>query len=360
MLCTDVHAVTDTAASSVVINADTLEIIYQNDPFTKRSMASTTKIMTALLLAESGRLDETIRCTAEMVTVEGSALGLRAGDLITARDLLYGIMLVSGNDAANVCACFLAGSPEKFAVMMNERAAELGLGSTNFVTPSGLDADDHYTTAYDLAVLTAHALKNDEFAAACSAKTASVSFGDPLGKYTVSNHNRLLRSYEGCIGVKTGYTKKSGRCLVSAARRDGKTVIAVTLNDPNDWRDHASMLDHGFERLECKTFTSSEYSPRLELIGSKSQAVDLKFDGITVASLPENQDKFSLQLCLPDYIFAPVERGRTVGRAIVTFDGKTVAEAPVYTLTAEQASEPRQKSFPDRVSEYFRFIIKSF
>ena len=206
-----VGAISDTSASSVVINADTLEVIYSNNPNQKRPMASTTKIMTGLLLCESGRLDEEIECTAEMVTVEGSAMGLRAGDKISGRDLLFGLMLMSGNDAANVTAHFLAENTEDFAKLMNEKAKGLGLLNTSFVTPSGLDADEHYTTAFDLAKLTAYALKNEEFKAAVSSYNASVSFGNPKQKYTIKNHNRLLKEYEGCIGIKTGFTKKSGR-----------------------------------------------------------------------------------------------------------------------------------------------------
>ncbi len=352
-------AVTDTSSSSVVLNADTLEIIYQNDPYAKRSMASTTKIMTALLLAESGRLDEIICCSAKMVTVEGSAMGLKAGDYISARDLMYGILLMSGNDAANVCAYFLSGGIEEFAKTMNSKAKELGLHSTNFVTPSGLDADEHYTTAYDLAVLTAYALKNEEFAKACASSTATVKFGNPMVKYTITNHNRLLKTYEGCIGVKTGFTKKSGRCLVSAARRDGATVIAVTLNDPNDWRDHASLLDYGFNSL-----SKTEFSPDVELktqvIGGKRDVVCLAYDDISVFGLSQNFDKFELTVSVPDYVFAPIDKGEVIGKASVVYEGRTVTSVNICARDSIEAKKQPQKSFNEKVSEFIMLMIKSF
>lgn len=354
------YAVTDTSESSIVINADTLEIIYQNNAYAKRSMASTTKIMTALLLAESGRLDEIITCTAEMVSVEGSAMGLKAGDKISARDLMYGILLMSGNDAANVCAFFISGSVEEFAKLMNGKAKELGLSSTNFVTPSGLDADEHYTTAHDLAVLTAYALKNDDFAKACSSYSATVHFGDPMVKYTITNHNRLLKSYEGCIGVKTGFTKKSGRCLVSAAERDGKKVIAVTLNDPNDWRDHASLLDYGFEKLCSSTFTSDGNELSLPVLCGENDVLKLDFDDMVVSALSENLDKLKLSVILPDYIFAPVERGTAIGKAIVTYEGRTVAQTPVYTSEQIAAQDPQVKTVGQRIKEFVLLMFKSF
>ncbi len=358
VLQTETLALSDTSSASVVLNADTLEVLYQNNPDEKRSMASTTKIMTGLLLAESGRLDEIIECTAKMVTVEGSALGLRAGDRITARDLLYGLMLVSGNDAANTAAYFLSGSTEEFANLMNNRAKELGLKNTNFVTPSGLDADEHYTTAYDLAVLTAHALKNEEFRKACSAKTATVSFGNPMVKYTVSNHNRLLKSYDGCIGVKTGYTKKSGRCLVSAAQRENVTVIAVTLNDPNDWKDHTSMLDYGFERLRRVTFSCDDLSLKTELLGGTLASVPLSFDDIVISSLPENEEKLELSVDCAEYLFAPVCQGQTVGKATVSFNGTIVAETDIYISSSVEADSPRELSEKEKIIKFLSMMFR--
>ena len=236
------------AASAVVIGGDTGEIIYSYNANTRLSMASTTKIMTGLILCERGNLDREIIVTAPMVAVEGSSMGLRAGDKISLRDLLYGLMLASGNDAANAIAIALGGTIEGFADMMNEKAAELGLKNTHFVTPSGLDADGHYTTAYELALIAKCALENEEFAKAVSTKNITLSYG--TGQHYLSNHNRLLSSVDGVVGVKTGYTKKSGRCLVTAYKNDGKFIICVTLNDPNDWADHKALINIGVSAIE--------------------------------------------------------------------------------------------------------------
>lgn len=351
-------ALSESSASSVVINADTLEIIYEKDAYSRRSMASTTKIMTGLILAESGRLTETVVCSKRAVSVEGSSMGLRAGDKITAQDLLYGLMLMSGNDAANVIAEFIAGSNEKFAELMNKRSKELGLSDTNFITPSGLDDAEHYTTAYDLAKLTAYALKNNYFYDACSKSQVSVSFGNPPVKYTISNHNRLLKEYEGCVGVKTGFTKKSGRCLVSAAERDGKRIIAVTLKDPDDWRDHKELLDYGFEMLTTATF-KCENTITVPIVNADS-VCKIFFDDIEVSVLEQNIDKLSLKITKPDYIFSPIEEGDTVGRAEVCFNGDVVAVTKLYVINGVLPTEYKKPSAKERIFLVFRNMIKTF
>lgn len=235
-------AIGTSAKAAILINGDTGEVIYEQNADTRLPMASTTKIMTALMLCEYGRFDREITVTAEMLRVEGSSMGLLPGDRVDLRDLLYGMLLASGNDAANVTAYVLGGNIDKFVRMMNQRAQELGLVNTHFETPSGLDGDEHYTTARDLARLAMFAMKNEEFRTAASSKTATLEYGNPPYRRTLSNHNKLLKIFDGAVGVKTGFTKKSGRCLVSAAQRDGKFVIAVTLNDPNDWEDHKELL----------------------------------------------------------------------------------------------------------------------
>ena len=188
------------AASAILIKADTGDILMEKNAYARMPMASTTKIMTALLVAERGNLEDTLVTTREMVTVEGSSMGLQAGDTVSYHDLLYGMLLASGNDAANTAAIAIGGSLTGFADLMNQKAAELGLTSTHFVTPSGLDDPDHYTTAYDLARLAAYAMENPDFAAAASSKTANLCYGNPPYKRTLSNHHKLLNRYEGCLG----------------------------------------------------------------------------------------------------------------------------------------------------------------
>lgn len=243
------------ARAAALIDVDDGRVLYEKNANERLPMASTTKIMTALVALESASLDTVVTVHPDAVGVEGSSVYLTAGERLTLGELLYALMLSSANDAAVAIAIALGGSVERFAEMMNECAARLGLLNTSFKNPHGLDAEGHYTTALELARLTAHALKNDDLRRIVSSYKQEIS--GPSGKRLLVNHNRLLRSYEGCIGVKTGYTKRTGRCLVSAAERDGLTLVAVTLNDGDDWRDHTAMLDYGFEFFERVTLARS-------------------------------------------------------------------------------------------------------
>ena len=206
-------------------------------------IASTTKIMTGLLVCEAGELDRTVTVPDAAVGLEGSSMYLKKDETLTRRDLLYGMMLHSGNDAALTLAISVSGSEGAFVRQMNLRARALGLTQTHFANPHGLDSGENYSTALDLAHLAQAALQNAQLRAVVSTKTAVCA-----GR-TLTNHNKLLWRYDGCIGVKTGYTRHAGRILVSAAERDGRMLIAVTISDPDDWRDHTALLDYGFAVL---------------------------------------------------------------------------------------------------------------
>ncbi|MDE7278802.1 MAG: D-alanyl-D-alanine carboxypeptidase [Oscillospiraceae bacterium] len=218
------------AKAAILIDAQTGTVIAEKNERQRLPMASTTKIMSALLLLESGDLDTQFKVDNNAIMVEGSSMGLCEDDIVTKRTLCYGMLLPSGNDAANQTAVMLAGSTEKFAEMMNSRAKEIGLEDTNFVTPSGLHDENHYSTAYDMAVLTREALKNEDFREICGTKRAKLKFGNPPYERWLVNTNKLLTMYDACIGVKTGFTDEAGRCLVSAAEKNGVTLICVTLN----------------------------------------------------------------------------------------------------------------------------------
>ena len=215
------------------------------------SIASTTKIMTALLTLElgEGQLDEPFNVGDE-VKVEGSALGIKPGAEVTLRLLAWGMLLSSGNDAAAAAAMRLGGSFEGFAALMNERAKEIGMENTVFVTPSGLDAENQGSCAKDLALLACEALQNPDFRDICEETNGHMTVGGV--EYWMTNHNRLLKEYDGCIGIKTGFTDSAGRCLVSAAEKDGAVMVSVVLHDPNDWTDSKTLLDWGFSQLQTK------------------------------------------------------------------------------------------------------------
>lgn len=298
------------ASAAVVINGDTGNVIYSKNSNARLPMASTTKIMTALLLCENGDLDKEIVTTKEMVTVEGSSMGLLEGDTVSFRSLLYGMMLASGNDAANTTAIALGGSVENFVEMMNEKAQSLGLENTHFETPSGLDGKSHYTTAYELAILARYALQNPDFAEAVSSKSATLTYGNPPYRRTLTNHNRLLKTYDDIVGVKTGFTKKAGRCLVSAAKKDGKFVICVTLHDPDDWADHRKLLDIGLESLESVTVKPDKRKLKICVLGAKSK--DITVD-IKETNLYLSDEDISCDIEVCPVIFAPLECGEKIG-----------------------------------------------
>ena len=234
------------AHAAVLYDPVTGTVLFEKNSREILPMASTTKIMTALLAFESDLVDAPVTVTEEMTAVEGSSMGLKPGDVLPLRELARGMMMASGNDGANAVALFLGETAEGFAEMMNARAAEIGMKQTCFVTPSGLDAEGHGSTAYDMALLAAEAMRCPAFSETVGQYSLLVDFLEPEKRVRYDNHNRLLHMYEGCSGIKTGFTKKAGRCLVSSAERDGVALICVTLNAPDDWNDHTVLYDYGF------------------------------------------------------------------------------------------------------------------
>ena len=232
------------ATAAILMDADSGEVLYEKDTGRRMRIASTTKIMTALVALERAKLTDTITVTASHM-VEGSSMYLKPGETVTVEELLYGLLLCSGNDAALALAdC--CGGLDAFVQAMNEKAAALGMKDTSFANPNGLDDENHYSTARDMAVLAAYAAEDPTFRRICSTKTATV------GGRSMTNHNKLLRQIEGCIGMKTGYTKAAGRTLVSCAERQGRRLVAVTLCDGNDWADHKTLYEMGFATYETK------------------------------------------------------------------------------------------------------------
>ena len=349
-------ALSTSAKGAILINGDTGEVIYQHNADVKLPMASTTKIMTALLLCENGDFNREITVTAEMLRVEGSSMGLLAGDRVTFHDLLYGLMLASGNDAANVVAFVLGGTVNGFVNMMNRKGRELGLENTNFVTPSGLDGEEHYTTARDLANLARYAMQMEEFAKAAASKSAVLNYGNPPYRRSLTNHNKLLQSFEGAVGVKTGFTKKSGRCLVSAAKRDGKYVIAVTLNDPDDWLDHKNMLSYGLEAIKQTEILPETAEYEIPVIGGKTSSVSVKVEPYIVNSL--ETEGFTCEINLPRFVYAPVKAGDKLGSAVYR-KNDTVIEKVALSAKNEVDSVKYRKRATEKIFENIKYIFKS-
>lgn len=344
------------AKAAVLISADTGEIIYSVNCDEKLPMASTTKIMTTMLCLESGNLYEEFEVDSNAIMVEGSSMGLQQGDIVTKYALCCGMLLPSGNDAANATAVKLAGSLEDFAVMMNDKAQELGLSRTWFVTPSGLEGEGHGSSAYDMAILAREALKNDIFREICSSSSMKVEFGNPPYTRWLKNTNKLLTMYDGVYGVKTGFTDEAGRCLVSACERDGVDMICVTLNDRNDWNDHMAMYDYGFETVKNIELDIPE-DLSLHLAGGETDRLSLTTGDkpIEITTLSAEKNDFEYQVISAPFVYAPVKAGDEVAQLSITYNGREVRRIPLYSESDAPVKmlkkAPEKKSFFRKISE---------
>ncbi len=351
------------AKAAVVICADTLEVVYSKNMNERHSMASTTKIMTSLLALEYGASDTPLTVTKDMISVEGTSMGLRDGDSVSLKTLVKGMLLESGNDAANAVAYIIGGDIPSFVTMMNEKAKDIGMNSTSFQTPSGLDGDNHYSTAYDMAVLGAYALNNPEFRSICSSKDEVVYYGNPPYRRVLSNHNRLLSMYDGALGIKTGFTKKSGRCLVSAVQKDGKTLVAVTLNAPDDWNDHIKMYDYAFEKVVLHQITEDVSDIRLKIVGGEKESIAVCLSNLLPITSVHSDFEYSDRILLKQFEYAPVKKGDIVGT--VEFrgsDGELIgsvsicaAESVERAVTENTVSKNEsKKGFFEKIKDFFR------
>ena len=324
--CMPAHAADCGAKAMILYEPRTGTVLEEKNADERMLIASTTKIMTALIVLERSDLRERVTVTAGQCAVEGSSMYLRPGEEHSVEELLYGLLLASGNDAAVALAEHTAGSVEAFASLMNEKAAQLGLRNTHFSNPHGLDAPEHFSSARDLALLTANAMQNETFCRMFSA--ASYSCGGRI----LRNHNKLLEEYDGCIGGKTGYTRAAGRTLVSCAERDGLRLICVTLSDPNDWADHAAAYDAAFAEYVFSSFPADSWRT-LPVISGKVSAVSLRCD--TPYLLLRKESEIQTVIELPRFVFAPVRTGDAIGTMTVKVDGKTVLRQDI--LAAQDA-----------------------
>ncbi len=346
-------AVSVSAKSAILLDADTGKILFEEDAYAKRPMASTTKIMTALLCLESSERDTPFKVDSTAIRVEGSSMGLLDGDIVTLKTLAVGQLMLSGNDAANAAAVRISGDSQGFAQKMNERAAEIGMKSTNFVTPSGLHDDKHYSTAYDMALLGAEAIKNPDFLEICSKSRYTVSYGQPEVRRTFSNHNRLVRELEGCIGIKTGFTKKAGRCLVSAVKRGGRTLVCVTLSAPNDWQDHKSLYDYGFS-LYKETPAPKEELPALPIVNSEHSEILLSLAGEAPELFVREGEKVECKITLRPFEYAPVFKGQVVGSLYYCVGDTVLGERTI--IAAKSAHHLWQKQFEEKKNPFEKLI----
>ena len=325
------------AEKAILVDAATGRVLYEKNADERSLIASTTKIMTALVVCEQCNVLDRMRIPREAVGIEGSSMYLQDGEVLTLQELLYGLMLHSGNDAAVALAIYCGGTVEGFAEMMNDKARVLGMTQSHFENPNGLDSPGHYSTARDLAILASYAMKNPIFHKTVSTKTVTV------GNRYLRNHNKLLWQVAGADGVKTGYTKAAGRILVSSATRDGRRLIAVTINDPDDWNDHGALLEEGFSRYQVRRIVSAgERIGTVEIAGGQVGYAELvAAEDFDYALAPEERSE--LVFSGPGFVYAPVARGAEAGFAHVCIDGKSVGKIPiVFGETVEQKTQEKK------------------
>ena len=333
------------AEHAILMDAQTGRVIYEKGADEESLIASTTKIMTALIVCEQCNVLDRMKIPKEAVGIEGSSMYLQEGEVLTIQELLYGLMLRSGNDAAVALAIYCGGTVEGFVGMMNDKAHVLGLSGTHFENPNGLDSPDHHSTARDLAVLAAYAMENPIFAKTVSTKTVNA------GTRSMRNHNKLLWQVEGADGVKTGFTKAAGRILVSSAVRDGRRLIAVTINAPDDWNDHKALLEEGFSSYSVqKVLETGDVLGTVEIVGGQGQTVELLADGDFSYALAAGEEP-EVVIGGPGFVYAPVAKGQDAGYAYVCLGGKSVGKVPiVYGNTVGQVPE-EEKNFWQRLWE---------
>ena len=321
------------AAACVIIDAESGRILLSHNAESPLPMASTTKVMTALLAIEGGNLDAPVTCSRSAFGVPGTSIYLAEGETLTLREMLYGLMLASGNDAAIAIAEHIGGTVEEFCRMMTARARELGCTNTVFLTPHGLPCEGHYTTAHDLALIAREAMLHPVFREIVGTSRATIPWEGRNYDRVLNNKNKLLTTYEGATGIKTGYTKKAGRCLVFGAERNGLEIIGAVLNCPDWFNEAARLMDLAFERYEAVTMlTAGDLAATLPVNYSAGRTVDavLSADLTGVAAkgtLPQ------VELDLPDTLQAPIYTNQIIGTARLTAGGITIAEVPIIAAT---------------------------
>lgn len=344
------------AKASVVIEASTNRVLSENNKDIELAMASTTKIMTALITLENcPNLEEIVDIDNRSVGIEGTSIYLRKGEKLSVKELLYGLILASGNDASLALAYHIGkGDLNTFVNLMNEKAKALNLKHTSFANPHGLDAENHYTSAYDLAIITSEAMKNDDFRKICSTKFTQISGNEAVGNRFLRNKQRLLKTLEGCNGVKSGFTDNAGRCLVTSCKRDNMEVIAVVLNCPDMFEESARIINDAF--VEYKMVKILEPYNFITTIPLE----DSKLDGVKVFSMKEfsyplkeeENLKITIEKELPNILSAPVEKEQKVGKISVYFDKDLIFEEDILTMEGAESTDIKDK-IEDIIEKWF-------
>ena len=339
------------AESAALYCSENGEFIFENNSNAKLPMASLTKVMTAIVVLESCDINSIVEISADACGIEGSSIYLTAGEKLSIKDLLYALMLESANDAAVALALAVAPSISEFVDKMNATAERLSLSSTHFMNPHGLDSDDHYSTARDLALLFDYALKNETFSEIVSTRKCYIPYNDQENGRLLVNHNRLLTSYDGCIGGKTGYTKSSGRSLVSASKKDGITLITVTINDRNDWADHKALFDYGYSILKSYDIVNDGDFYDVHIINGTKDTLKARIASVKAVLTEEQYNSLKPVYCLQRFYFAPVEKGDVIGTLLWYCDDRILFASDI-TASESIDSIKYKRSFFSRLFAY--------
>ena len=343
------------SAQSAILTDGEGNVLFEKNGRERMGPASTTKLLTALVAAEMCAPDTRVTIPREAVGVEGSSVYLCEGEVLTVEQLLYAVLLASANDAATALALFCSGSIEAFCDVMNEKARTLGLTDTHFVNPHGLYHEDHYTTAHDLAVMASALLKNPLLRKIVSTYKTTIPLNGDEGTRVLVNHNKMLRLYDGAIGVKTGFTKKTGRTLVSAAERDGLLLIAVTLNAPNDWNDHEKLLDYGFANFASVTlFEAGVAIGSLPVCGGRESSVALCPTKTVTAVLKKHIAAHTYAIkASGHFLYAPIKSGQEIGRAVCRVGDQTW-EVPLVAANDISLYTPKKSTPWEHLWHFFK------
>lgn len=340
------HAVPQVSANhAVLMEQSTGRVLFDKQAYSKANIASITKIMTAIIAIESGKMHEKAKASRKAIYTEGSSIYLEEGEKMRLKDLVYGLMLRSGNDAAVAISEHVGGSEAGFVYLMNEKARWLGMNDTNFANPHGLDEEDHYSTAYDMATLMRYAMKNPTF----QKVTGATSYLAETRTYSWQNKNKLLTQYyDHCTGGKTGYTKQTGRTLVSTAEKDDMNLIAVTLNAPGDWRDHITMFEWGFEKYNIETLTKPK---RLAYRLPESNEIYTAYIDKTIQYPLTKQEKGKISNQL--FIDETISDNSIIGENIFYLNGEAIATTNVLNEAPESVNK---KTFSSNIYQLFKYI----
>lgn len=336
-------------SSKILIEVNSERILSGENINKSLPMASTTKVMTALVVIENTKLDNIVTIPKQAVGVEGSSIYLKEGEKLTVDELLYGLMLRSGNDSATALALYVGGTMEGFVKLMNDKVSALNLKNTHFTNPHGLHDDNHFTSAYDLGVISCIAMRNPQFKKIVSTKNVTINGQDC--KRPLHNKNKILFTYEGGNGIKTGFTKKAGRCLVASSERNGLEVVSVVLNISDMFEQCAAMMDYAHNNYEyAKILDKAVPIKNIEIKKGKISTIDTYVDRDIFYPIHKNgTDKVTISHEIPDILQAPIKKGELIGKVDINVNNHLIFSEKVYNIDSIE-----KKGVIDRIKEFFR------